>query len=149
MKGTVTLEHTPEISRQRRAIPGRLAAAACALLIAVLTGATASAFRPEQAWMAFAVFGLCAAGPAYALGWIVFVSPVDAQVSRNARYNIESHWLAHAASRTLKDVFVVTGLLLFALSVADWQVSAVPALLAVLISACIDLAVRVAVMARR
>ena len=123
----------------------QIAAAVTALVVAAALGLLAGAFGDDgQFWLRAAVFAACTLGPAWGLGWLLFVSG-SAGVESVARpeETVEQQWWHRSASASFLDVLVVAGVGTTALAVTDLEV------VALLVVALADLTVRMAVLRRR
>lgn len=135
---------TPPVRRSRYVV-----AAGLALLVAAGGGLLATLARPDSPWLAFTVFTACLAAPAWGLAWFVLVAPSLQLEEARAEENVERAWAERAAAGTLVDVVVAAGLALTVVSVASVEVSGKAVMLAVVVGALADSAVRYVVLARR
>jgi hypothetical protein len=129
----------------------RIAAAGTALVVSAALGLLAGAFGDDgQFWLRAAVFAACTLGPAWGLGWLLFVSGSDGtEPVTRPEDTVEHQWWHRSASASFLDVVVVAGVGTTALAVTDLEVAATTALTALLVLALADLTVRMAVLRRR
>jgi hypothetical protein len=127
-----------------------LAAAATALLLAAGSGLLAGSADADRFWLRGVVFAACTLGPAYGLGWLLFVSGKTgpAPVVR-AEETVEHDWWQRSASGSFVDLITVAGVGACVLSVVDLDVAASTALAALITFAFADVAIRHAVLRRR
>jgi len=127
-----------------------VAAAVTGLLVAAAIGLAAGAFAPEEFWLRAVVFAACTVGPAYGLGWLLFLSGVTGDAPPpHVEETIEHQWWQRSASAAFLDLLVVAGVGSAALSVADLELAASTALAAVIMFAFLDVGVRLTVLRRR
>lgn len=122
---------------------------ATALVGAAAVGGIASLARPENPWLAFAVFAGCTLVPMAMLGWFVFVSRYMVQEEPHAEDSVEHRWYEQATSGAFHDIITMAGIGLLALSVIQLEVTGSTVLLWVLVLAAADVAVRYQVLKRR
>jgi len=127
-----------------------LAAAVTALAVAAGIGLLAGSFGQDQFWLRAVVFGACAAGPAYGLGWLIFLSDHTGPgpVARPEE-TVEHQWLHRCATGSFLDLLTACGLGAAALSITGLQVDAGLLLAALVVLGFADLGVRFAVLRRR
>ncbi|RLZ03054.1 hypothetical protein CWC38_07730 [Kocuria tytonicola] len=141
---------TPRTQTTGRAPAGAYALMlAMALVGAAAVGGVASLARPENPWLAFAVFAGCTLAPMAMLGWFVFVSRYTVQEEPHAEDGVEHRWYEQATSGAFHDIITLGGIALLVLSVSQLEVSGSTVLLWVLILAVADVAVRDQVLKRR
>jgi hypothetical protein len=128
-----------------------IAAAVTALVVAAGLGLLAGVFGDDgQFWLRAGVFAACTIGPAWGLGWLLFVSGADGtEPVARPEETIEHQWWHRSASASFLDVVVVAGVGTTALAVTDLEVAATTALTALLVVALADITVRMAVLRRR
>jgi hypothetical protein len=127
-----------------------LAAVVTALVVASGTGLLAGSFGADQFWLRAAVFGACALGPAYGLGWLLFLtgrSGPDA-VAR-PEDTVERDWWHRSASGSFLDLIVVAGVGLSALAVTDLRIDAQDVLTALVVFGLADVTLRHTLLSRR
>jgi hypothetical protein len=127
-----------------------LAAGVTALVLASGIGLLAGTFGADQFWLRAAVFSACTLGPAYGLGWLLFLagrSGPDAVASPED--TVERDWWHRSASGSFLDLIVVAGLGLSALAVADLRVDAQNVLAALVVFGLADVTLRHALLSRR
>ena len=129
----------------------RIAAGVTALVVAGALGLLAGAFGDDgQFWLRAGVFTACTLGPAWGLGWLLFVSGSDGTESvARPEDSVEQQWWHRSASASFLDVVVVVSIGTTALAVTDLEVAASTALTALLVVALADVTVRMAVLRRR
>jgi hypothetical protein len=127
-----------------------LAAAVTALVVAAGIGLLAGSFGADQFWLRAAVFGACTLGPAYALGWLVFLAGRSgpAPVARPEE-TVEHQWFHRSASGSFLDLITAAGLGASALAITGLRVEASTVLTAIVILGFADVGVRMAVLRRR
>jgi hypothetical protein len=127
-----------------------LAAAITGLLVAAGIGLLAGSFGADQFWLRAAVFGACTLGPAYALGWLVFLAGRSgpAPVARPEE-TVEHEWFHRSASGSFLDLITAAGLGASALAITGLRVEASTVLTAMVILGFADVGVRMAVLRRR
>ena len=122
---------------------------ATALVGAAAVGGIAALARPEDPWLAFAVFAGCTLAPMVMLGWFVFVSRYTVQEEPHGEDGVEHRWYEQAAYGAFHDIITMAGIGLLVLSVTQLEVSGSTVLLWVLVLAAMDVAVRYQVLKRR
>ena len=127
-----------------------VAAVLTGLVIAAALGLLAGVLGDDgEFWLRTVVFAACAVGPAYGLGWLVFLSgSVDGEAVERPEETVEQQWWHRSASASFLDVVVVAGVGTTALAVTGLEVAATTALAALLVLAMADVAVRLAVLRR-
>jgi hypothetical protein len=127
-----------------------LAAAITGLLVAAGIGLLAGSFGADQFWLRAAVFGACTLGPAYALGWLVFLAGRSgpAPVARPEE-TVEHQWFHRSASGSVLDLITAAGLGASALAITGLEVEASTVLTAIVMLGFADVGVRMAVLRRR
>jgi hypothetical protein len=127
-----------------------LAAGATGLVLALGIGLLAGSFDADRFWLRVVVFTACTLGPAYGLGWLLFLSRTTgpAPVQRVAE-TVEHDWWQRSASGSFLDLLTVAGLGASVLAVADLDVAASTVLTALLVFAFADVTVRWTVLRRR
>lgn len=120
-----------------------------ALFGAAAVGGIASLSRPENPWLAFAVFAACTLAPMAMLGWFVFVSRYTVTGEPHAEDGVEHRWYEQATSGAFHDIITMGGIALLVLSVSRFDVTGSAVLLWVLILAAADVVVRYQVLKRR
>jgi hypothetical protein len=128
-----------------------LAAAVTGLLVAAALGLLAALFGDaDEAWLRAVAFGVCTLGPAYGLGWLLFVSGSSGpDPVVHPEESVEQTWWQRSASGSFLDLLVVAGVGATALSVTDLRVDATSALAALIVVGFADVAVRLTVLRRR
>jgi hypothetical protein len=126
-----------------------VAAVLTGLLVATGIGLLAGAFGDDRFWLRTLVFAACTVGPAYGLGWLLFVSGTVEDPLAHPEESVEHDWWHRSAAGAFLDLLSVAGLGTFALSVTGLQVAATTALTALLVLGFADVAVRFAVLRRR
>jgi hypothetical protein len=126
-----------------------IAVVALALLGAAGIGAVAGSFNPDHFVLTAAVFGAGTIAPLGALGWLLFVAPKSAPQDRNAAENVERRWAEQAAARAFADILALIGLGLAVISIAGIVLDTQLVLMAVVIVAMVDVALRYVVLERR
>ena len=127
-----------------------LAAAVTGLLVAVGIGLLAGSLSPDESWLRAVVFACCTAGPAYGLGWLLFVSGVTGEdPPAHVEETIEHQWWQRSASASFLDLLTVAGVGAFALAVTDLELAASSVLAALVVFAFADVGVRLTVLRRR
>ncbi|WP_369139188.1 hypothetical protein [Modestobacter versicolor] len=127
-----------------------LAAAVTALVLAAGVGALAGSADPDRFWLRAAVFAACTLGPAYGVGWLVFLSAhTGPQPVARVEDTVEHDWWQRSASGSFLDLVTVAGLGAAVLAVADLDVTASTVLAGLLVFAFADVAVRWTVLRRR
>lgn len=122
---------------------------ATALIGAAAVGGIASLTRPENPWLAFAVFAACTMAPMAMLGWFVFVSRYTVTEEPHAEEGVEHRWYEQATSGAFHDIITMGGIALLVLSVSRLEVTGPTVLLWMLILAAADVAVRYQVLKHR
>jgi hypothetical protein len=127
-----------------------LAAVVTGALIAVGIGLLAGSFSPEQFWPRAVVFAACTFGPAYGVGWLAFVLPrtADAGPAR-VEETVEHDWWQRSTSGSFFDVLTVAGLGACVLAIGHVELAASTVLVALILFAFADVAVRWTVLRRR
>ena len=127
------------------------AAVLTGLVIAAGLGLLAGVLGDDgQFWLRTGVFAACAAGPAYGVGWLLFLSgTADTEAVAKPEETVEQQWWHRSASASFLDVVVVAGVGTTALAVTGLEVAATTALAGLLVLAMADVAVRLAVLRRR
>lgn len=120
-----------------------------ALTICALAGLVAGLVRGDDGWVAAGVFAAAAAGPALALGWLLFVSDHTVPQDAHAEDSVERRWAEQAGAGAFLDVVIAAGVALTLLSLLDVVVSSTVVLVLVLALALADSALRYAVVSRR
>ena len=128
-----------------------IAAVVTALVVAGTLGLLAGTFGDDgQFWLRAGVFAACTLGPAWGLGWLLFVSGGDGtEPVARPEETVEHQWWHRSASASFLDVLVVASIGTTALAVTDLEVAATTALTALLVVALADITVRMAVLRRR
>ncbi|MGY5883852.1 hypothetical protein [Modestobacter lacusdianchii] len=127
-----------------------VAAALTGLLVAGGIGLVAGLFEPDQFWLRAVVFACCTVGPAYGLGWLVFLSGVTGEDPPvHVEETIEHQWWQRSASASFLDLLVVAGLGSAALAVSGLELAASSVLAGLILFAFADVAVRLTVLRRR
>ncbi|SOD94970.1 hypothetical protein [Blastococcus haudaquaticus] len=128
-----------------------VAAVLTGLVIAAALGLLAGVFgNDDEFWLRTGVFAACAVGPAYGVGWLVFLSgTADTEEVARPEETVEQQWWHRSASASFLDVLVVAGVGTTALATTGLEVAATTALGALLVVAMADVAVRLAVLRRR
>jgi hypothetical protein len=127
-----------------------LAAVVTALVLAAGIGALAGSFEPEQFWLRAAVFACCTVGPAYGVGWLLFVSgAVEEGPPVHVEETVEHQWWQRSASASFLDLLTVAGVGSFALAVTGLELAASSVLAALIVFAFADVGVRLTVLRRR
>ena len=126
------------------------AAVVTGLVIAAAIGLLAGSFWPEQFWLRAVVFAACTFGPAYAVGRLAFVHPrtADAGPARMEE-TVEHDWFQRSTSGSFLDVLTVAGLGACVLAIAHVELAASTVLVALILFAFADVAVRWALLRRR
>ncbi len=124
-------------------ITGLLVAGGLGLLAAVLEDS-------DQFWLRAGVFTACTIGPAWGLGWLLFVAGTTGpDAVEHPEENVEQLWWQRSASGAFLDLIIVAGLALTALSVTDLRLDATTVLTGLVVLGLGDLTVRLAVLSRR
>ena len=127
-----------------------VAAGVTGLLVAAVIGVVAGASEPDEFWVRAVVFAACTIGPAYGLGWLVFLSGVTGEdPPAHVEETVEHDWWQRSASASFLDLITVAGVGSVALAVVDLELSASTALAAVILFAFLDVGVRLTVLRRR
>ena len=127
-----------------------LAAAVTGLLVAAGVGLLAGSFEPDEFWLRAVVFAACTAGPAYGLGWLLFVSGATGGAApAHVEETVEHDWWQRSASASFLDLLTVAGVGAFALAVSGLELTASSVLAALIVFAFADVAVRLTVLRRR
>ncbi|MEX5717906.1 hypothetical protein [Geodermatophilus maliterrae] len=133
----MALRHTAAV------VTGVLVAAGLGLLAGVLGD-------DDQFWLRTTVFAACTLGPAYGLGWLLFVSgSAGPDAVLHPEENVEHGWWQRSASGSFLDLLVVLGLAATALAVTGLRLDAGSVLAALIVVALADVTVRMAVLSRR
>ncbi len=104
----------------------------------------------DQFWLRAAVFAVCTLGPAYGLGWLLFLSGgTGPDAVAHPEENVEHGWWQRSASGSFLDVMAVAGLAATALAVTDLRLDAGTVLTALIVLALVDVTVRFTVLSRR
>ncbi len=122
---------------------------ATALVGVAAVGGIASLTRPENPWLAFAVFAGCTLSPMAMLGWFMFVSRYAVTVEPHAEDGVEHRWYEQAAYGAFHDILTMGGVALLVLSMSRVEVTGPTVLLWVLVLAAADVAVRYQVLKHR
>ena len=122
---------------------------ATALFGAAAVGGIAALTRPEDPWLAFAVFAGCTLAPIAMFGWFVFVSRYTVTVEPHAEDGVEHRWYEQAVSGAFHDLITMGGIALLVLSASRLDVTGSTVLLWILILAALDVVVRYQVLKRR
>ena len=127
------------------------AAAVTGLLLAAGLGLLAGLFGDDdQFWLRTTVFAACTLGPAYGLGWLLFVpGGTGPDAVPHPEENVEHGWWQRSASGSFLDLLVVAGLAATALAVTDLRLDAVAVLTGLVVLGLADVTVRLAVLQRR
>jgi hypothetical protein len=127
-----------------------LAAAVTGLVIAAGIGLLAGSFDADRFWLRTLVFTACTLGPAYGVGWLLFLSGTTGPgpVVR-VEETIEHDWWQRSASGSFLDLLTVAGLAAAVLAIADVDVAASSVLAVLLVFAFADVTVRWTVLRRR
>jgi hypothetical protein len=128
----------------------QLTAAVTGLVLAVGIGLLAGSFDADRFWLRTLVFSACTLGPAYGVGWLLFLSgrTGPGPVVR-VEETVEHDWWQRSASGSFLDLLTVAGLGAAVLAVADVEVAASGVLAALILFAFADVAVRWTVLRRR
>ncbi|NEK59574.1 hypothetical protein GCU56_17085 [Geodermatophilus sabuli] len=131
-------------------VPRHVAAVLTGLLVASGIGLLAGAFGDDRFWLRTLVFAACTVGPAYGLGWLLFVSgTVDPGPVTHPEESVEHDWWHRSAAGAFLDLLSVAGLGAAALAVTGLEVAATTVLMALLVLGFADVAVRFTVLSRR
>lgn len=127
-----------------------VAAVVTALAVAAGIGLLAGTFGPDEFVLRAVVFAVCTLGPAYGLGWLIFLSghTGPGPVARPEE-TVEHEWLHRSASGSFLDLLTAAGLGAAALSITGLQVDAGLMLAALVVLGFADLGVRFTVLRRR
>ena len=127
-----------------------LAAVVTGLVLALGVGLVAGSVDSDRFWLRALVFAACTAGPAYGVGWLLFLSGQTrpGPVVR-VEETVEHDWWQRSASGSFLDLLTVAGLGAAVLAVADVEVAASSVLAALLVFAFADVAVRWTLLRRR
>jgi hypothetical protein len=127
-----------------------VAAVLTGLLVAAGLGLVAGATGDDAFWLRAGVFAVATVGPAYGLGWLLFLSgTADPEPVARPEESVEHQWWHRSASASFLDVVVVAGVGTTALAVTGLEVAATTAMAALLVVALADVGVRLAVLRRR
>ncbi|TQN46138.1 hypothetical protein FHX52_2844 [Humibacillus xanthopallidus] len=120
----------------------RLVAAMLTLVASAAVGVLAGAMSGRPFVLTATVFAASTLAPAGALAWLLLVAPVTVRPDRNAGDNVEHRWVQVASAGAFTDLLVVMGLGLAVVSVLDVALEAQVVLLALVVLAMGDAAVR-------
>ena len=127
-----------------------VAAVLTELLVATAIGLLAGLFADDRFWLHVAVFAACTFGPAYGLGWLVFLSrAADPEPVTRPEETVEHDWRQRSSAGSFTDLVVVAGLVAGALAVTDLRVDATLLLAGLIALALADVTVRFTVLSRR
>ena len=127
-----------------------VAAVLTGLLVATAIGLLAGLFADDRFWLHVAVFAAFTSGPAYGLGWLVFLSRVaDPEPVARPEETVEHDWWQRSSAGSFTDLVVVAGLVTGALAVTGLRVDATLLLAGVIALALADVTVRFTVLSRR
>lgn len=104
----------------------------------------------DRFWLHAVVFAACTFGPAYGLGWLVFLSrAADPEPVARPEETVEHDWGQRSSAGSFNDLVVVAGLVAGALAVTGLRVDATLLLAGLLALALADVTVRFSVLSRR
>jgi hypothetical protein len=127
-----------------------LAAVLPGLAVATGIGLLAGSFGADQFALRAVVFGACSFGPAYGLGWLIFLADrTGPDPVARPEETVEHQWWHRSASGSFLDLITAAGLGGAALSITGLQVDAGLVLAALVALGFADVAVRLAVLRRR
>ena len=127
-----------------------VAAVLTGLLIATAIGLLAGLFADDRFWLHVAVFAACTFGPAYGLGWLVFLPrAADPEPVARPEESVEHDWWQRSSTGSFTDLVVVAGLVATAIAVTGLHVDATLLLSGLIALALADVTVRFTVLSRR
>ena len=127
-----------------------VAAVRTGLLVSTAIGLLAGLFADDRFWLHVVVFAACTFGPAYGLGWLVFLSrAADPEPVARLEETVEHAWWQRSSAGSFTDLVVVAGLVAGALAVTDLRVDATLLLAGLIALALADVTVRFTVLSRR
>lgn len=127
-----------------------VAAVLTGLLGAASIGLLAGLFADDRFWLHVVVFASGTIGPAYGLGWFVFLSRVsDPEPVAHPEQGVEHTWWQRSSSASFTDLLVAASLVTTVVAVTGLRVDATLLLAGLVVLALADVTVRFTVLSRR